>query len=83
MSAIVLKKTDMGPFIMAIKEAGEEATRLTEVFAKFKTLDMAKFKTLDMEERCLFSELFPSECAHCLGHVPDWDEAKPKVNLFR
>jgi len=32
-------------------------------------------------EPCDYSWLAPSECAHCLGHVPDWDEPKRKVNI--
>ena len=30
-------------------------------------------------ERCDYSWLWPSECAHCLGHVPDWEEPKKRV----
>lgn len=32
------------------------------------------------EERCEYSWLFESQCAHCLGHVADWEEVrKPRV----
>ena len=37
--------------------------------------------TPPIEERCWYSELFPSQCAHCLGHVPDWEDA-PKVTIY-
>lgn len=32
-------------------------------------------------DRCEYSDLFPRECAHCLGHEPDW-ETKPKVKVY-
>lgn len=30
------------------------------------------------EQRCEYSDLFRSHCAHCLGHVPSWDEPDTK-----
>lgn len=32
-----------------------------------------------IEDRCDYSDLFVSQCAHCLGHVPDWEEKKKAV----
>lgn len=32
-------------------------------------------------ERCDYSWLFTSQCAHCLGHEPDW-ETKTKVVAY-
>lgn len=31
----------------------------------------------EFTERCDYSWLWPNQCAHCLGHVPDW-ETEPK-----
>lgn len=30
-------------------------------------------------ERCDYSWLWPEECAHCLGHEPDWEEPRRVV----
>lgn len=34
-----------------------------------------------IEERCEFSDLFVTQCAHCMGHEPDW-ETKPKAKVY-
>jgi hypothetical protein len=36
---------------------------------------------VEQEERCEFTELFPSQCAHCLGIEPDW-LPKRKVEVY-
>lgn len=30
-------------------------------------------------ERCGYSELFPSQCGHCLGHRADWEPDLKRV----
>lgn len=43
------------------------------------TMAVAMGVITPLEERCDYSWLWPSECAHCLGHEPDWEEPKKRV----
>ena len=57
-----------------LQDAIIETTRAMENFAM-------RVKHVPEEGRCEFSDLFWSQCAHCLGHEPDW-ETKPKVKVY-
>lgn len=35
---------------------------------------------VSLAERCEYSWLYEDQCAHCLGHEPDWE--KPRVVTY-
>ena len=42
---------------------------------------MLRFHIPVVEERCDYSWLFTTQCAHCLGHTADWEVSR-KVKAY-
>ena len=64
-------------FIPSLLDLQEKINRTTETL---RVLGMV-IGGIPIEDRCDFSDLFVTQCAHCLGHEPDW-ETKPKVKVY-
>jgi hypothetical protein len=68
------KLIEVNENLQKLRDAVIETTGKMEEFAE-------AMRIAEIEDRCDYSDLFPSQCAHCQGHVADW-EITPKVEVY-
>jgi hypothetical protein len=69
---------DMSPLTSAFKRIGEKAAETAAAVQRF----IDSLPPIPPEVRCDYSWLWESQCAHCLGHVADWEEPRRKPKVY-